>query len=101
MGRSLLFITLLLSISVVSGFADPRDEAGPLSRMVSYFSGDLQRIDDELAQLKPFLAMPPIPPGAPAPVAGGPSNSFRTSPNFPSWIRDSSDSISFVPNSPV
>lgn len=62
MGRRLFFINVLLAVLIVPGWADPRDEDGPLSRMVSYFSGDLQRIDDELAQLKPLLAMPPIPP---------------------------------------
>lgn len=62
MDRCFIVVSVLLAVSAGRGMADPRDEAGPLSRLVSYFSGDLQRIDDELAQLKPILSLPPIPP---------------------------------------
>jgi signal transduction histidine kinase len=37
-------------------------EDGPLDRMVSFFSGDLKKIDEELDQLKPLLSSQPIPP---------------------------------------
>ena len=61
--RSTLLLTasLCLALSGWGRAAEPAKD-GPLSRLVSYFSADLKRIDDELLQLKPLLTLPPIPP---------------------------------------
>ena len=54
------FLACFLLTLATPAMADPKDEGGMLDRLVSYFSGDLKNIDEELLQLKPLINLPAI-----------------------------------------